>query len=65
MNDLLDGLVAVVQYRHKSGSVWLTMAAFDGESPAKIYAKRCAGDNLPWDYQVINIGIGDVVYSSK
>lgn len=50
-NKILD-LPWLVQYRRKdwAGS-WTTMAAFDYEGPAKGYAEKCGGDEIPWEYR--------------
>ena len=60
LDDLLDGLKAVVQYRRVSPPQrWITMAAFDSEDVAEMYAKECSSDNSPWEYQVIPLKLGE------
>jgi len=52
--DELDGLNFLVQYRRKDdGTRWNNMAAFDRQTIAENYAKKCEGDNVPWEYRAI------------
>jgi hypothetical protein len=68
MNDLLDDLTSVVQYRLKkgapdticsgrfclSGKVWTTIAAFNIIPAAEEYAEKRRRINSPWEYRVVN-----------
>lgn len=53
MDNLLDGLTHVVQYRRKdqteSYDPWHTMAAFDCEGAASVYCQRQGND--VWEYR--------------
>lgn len=58
MDDIFQGLKAVVQYRRKSGGDdWHTMAAYDSHDLADRYAAEVVDghDNLPWEYQVVDV----------
>lgn len=56
MDDLFDGLVAIVQYRRKrGGDCWHSMAAYDSRSMADQYCADCSKGEPPWEYQVIDV----------
>ena len=56
MNELLKGLVAVVQYRRKLEATWHTMAAYDSLLMAESYcAAQRTDKDWPWVYQVIEL----------
>ena len=49
VNELFNGLTAMVQYRRKdSGHGWKTLAAFDSQGQAEIYVNRCSSKTRPW-----------------
>lgn len=57
IDDLLNGLHAVVQYRRKDGGHgWITMAAFDTAGPAEsYYEQQRKSDTSPWEYRWFEI----------
>ena len=54
-NALFNGLEAVVQYRRRGATAWITMAAFDFKSVANDYAVACSAPSRPWEYRVVSI----------
>jgi hypothetical protein len=56
--NILDGMVAAVQYRRKDdGIAWITMAAFDVRGAADAYHGLQRNDdvNCPWEYRVVDL----------
>jgi len=56
MNEILNELKGVVQYRRKGDGIqWTTIAAFDVEDLAVKYAESCGGEEIPWEYRAVDL----------